>query len=497
MRTRPKWATSRIAGCLGVCLLLALGAAACAKAAKAEDYGLFCKEHGVPEKFCTICHKELKDKLLMCAEHGNIPEDICTLCHKENKDKYDIEMCPEHGLPKHFCIKCEEAGKGEKEASGNLINDGWCEAFGEKTSDGKAKHCKLLPIVRLASAELGTELGLATALVGEEEFSSEVTAYAEAAYDGNRHAEIASRVSGVLKEARLDVGAKVAAGAVLAVVDSSEVSSAKADYLAAQETFNLAEANSKRLEKLLEAGAIAAKEGPAARAALNQARAALRGAEQRLHNLRFDEKALAEVLRSNDTQPFVSVVAPITGTIVARDAVMGVPVEPGKVLYTVADNSNLWLWINVHERDIDQVRAGQEVTFVAGSNETYAGRVTWAGAEVDEKTRTAKVRAELANPEGKLRARQVGKARIKLGEPRARLTIPRAAVQRYENVDLVFLPEGNGAYRPQRIKAEPVGDNDKVEVSWGLKANQEVVVAGAFLLKTEIMKGSIGAGCCE
>ena len=72
------------------------------------DYGPYCKEHGVPEKFCTICHPELKDKLLLCTEHGNIPEDICTLCHPEVEKKYDIEMCPKgHGLPKHFCSKCE------------------------------------------------------------------------------------------------------------------------------------------------------------------------------------------------------------------------------------------------------------------------------------------------------------------------------------------------------------------------------------------------------
>ena len=56
----------------------------------AEDAGLYCKEHGVPEKFCTLCHKELEDKLLLCKEHGNIPEDICTLCHPEVQKRYDI-----------------------------------------------------------------------------------------------------------------------------------------------------------------------------------------------------------------------------------------------------------------------------------------------------------------------------------------------------------------------------------------------------------------------
>ena len=78
--------------------------------AGAEDYGLYCREHGAPEKFCTLCHPELQRSLLLCAEHGDIPEAICTLCHPEVERKYDLVMCPEgHGLPEHFCVECGKA----------------------------------------------------------------------------------------------------------------------------------------------------------------------------------------------------------------------------------------------------------------------------------------------------------------------------------------------------------------------------------------------------
>src|SRR6476659_4297403 len=75
-------------------------------ATPSSDAGLYCKEHGVPEKFCTLCHEELKDKLMLCKEHGNIPEEICTLCHPEVEEKYNLKMCKEHGLPGSFCYKC-------------------------------------------------------------------------------------------------------------------------------------------------------------------------------------------------------------------------------------------------------------------------------------------------------------------------------------------------------------------------------------------------------
>lgn len=80
-------------------------------ATASADAGLYCKEHGVPEAYCTLCHPELKETLLLCPEHGDIPEDICTLCHPEVEKKHDIVMCPEgHKLPKHFCFECAKKG---------------------------------------------------------------------------------------------------------------------------------------------------------------------------------------------------------------------------------------------------------------------------------------------------------------------------------------------------------------------------------------------------
>lgn len=468
--------------------------------AQAADNGPFCEEHGVPEKFCTICHPELKDKLLLCPEHGNIPEDICTLCHPDVKKKLNIETC-EHGLPKHFCTKCK-AEKGDDQASANLINDGYCAEFGEKGPDGVAK-CKLLPVVRLASAGLATDVGLKTAPVAEEEHVHELFANAETAYDANRYAEIHPRVAGFLREARFDLGQLAKGGEVVAVIDSAEVSTAKAQYITAHSAFDLAKDIHDRAEKLRASNAIAEKEAIAARAGLHQAKASLLQFEQKLRNFRFDDSELARILKENDTQPLLDITTPLGGTVVFRHAVLGEAEEPTTKLYTVADTSTVWLWIDVYERDIAKVEAGQKVTFTVmggGTDETptaYEGKVTWVGTEVDQTTRTSKVRAEFPNPDAKLRANQFGKARIEVGKSHKALTVAKRAVQKYENVDLVFLTEKPGVYRPQRIKGKLVGRGDRMEVSWGLKPGQEVVTDGSFLLKTEIMKGSIGAGCCD
>lgn len=465
------------------------------------DSGLQCTEHGVPEKFCTLCHKELADKLMLCKEHGNIPEDICTLCHPEVQKKYNIEMCPEgHGLPKHFCMKC---GKGPSASADSLIDDGYCAAIGDPAqADGKPKFCKLLPLVRLASAELGGEIGIQTTQVVEVEHVHELKANSETTYDANRYAEIFPRVGGFLREAHVDLGHRVEAGTVLAVVDSPEVSSTKTQYLTANSTLHLDDDTYRRTKELNAQQIVGSKPLFEAQISLQQAKTNLLNSEQKLRNFRFDDDSLKQIIKSNDTTPALDITTPIKGTVVFRHAVIGEAVEPTAKLYVVADTATMWLWIDVYEKDIALVRAGQPARFtVAGmggaEDAVFAGKITWVGTELDHVTRTIKVRAELPNPDGLLRANQFGTATIEVGERHKAVTVAKSAVQRYEDADLVFLPQAGHSYRPQRIRTRPGGRADTLEVAWGIKPGQEVVTAGAFLLKTEIMKGSIGAGCCD
>ena len=293
----------------------------------AKEYGLYCEEHGVPEKFCTLCHPELKDKLLLCPEHGNIPEDICTLCHPDVQKTNDIKMCPKgHGLPKNFCSKCDSE-VGKPAASSNLIDDGYCMAFGREAREGKTV-CQLLPVVRLASAGLASEVGITTSPVIEDEHAHELVAPAETAYDANRYAEIFPRVAGFRREARVDLGQEVKAGEVIAVIDSSEVSTTKSHYLTAHATLQLDEDSYERTKHLSDERILGSKPLVAARIAMHQARTSLLNAEQKLRNFRFDAAALALILKSNDTKPFLDITTPIEGTVVFRHAVIGEAEEP-------------------------------------------------------------------------------------------------------------------------------------------------------------------------
>jgi cobalt-zinc-cadmium efflux system membrane fusion protein len=385
-------------------------------------------------------------------------------------------------MPEVLCLKCQ-IEPGSHDASPDGI-----------------KVCRQpLPTVRLASARLARQVGIQTAEVTEESHAHTLTANAETAYDANHYAEITPRVSGFLRDVHADLGKVVRQGEVLGVVDSAEVSAAKAQYITAQAAMKLAQVTYDRTRSLAQSGSVAAKAELEALTALNQAKASSLDAQQRLRNFGFDEAQLARIVEDNDTKSLLEIVSPLDGVVVVRHAVKGEPVQGTSQLFAVTDTSSMWLWIDVYESDIAAVNPGQKVTFaVSGNDESaFTGTINWIGTEVNPQTRTTRVRAELANTAGKLRANQFGQAEIQVGDEHKAVIVPRAAVQRKDNVDVVFLPEEEGVYRPQRVLTKPTDRSDVLEVAWGLKPGQRVVSRGAFLLKTEIMKGAIGAGCCE
>jgi cobalt-zinc-cadmium efflux system membrane fusion protein len=397
----------------------------------------------------------------------------------------------------------ERERRAVERSPAEMIDDGWCAAREklnaasaspvEKASSGDCT--RLLPVIRLKSPELARRIGLETAAAVVEPHGHRLKCNAETAYDLRRAAEIIPRVAGVLKEVRADLGQAVKKGEVLAVVDSAEVGAAKANYLTAVAAVELHQATYDRTVKLTQAKAAPAKTELESLTALNQARTSMRDAEQKLRNLNFDDAGIARIVHESDVRNTLDIVAPIDGTINAWDATRGEAVEPTTQLFGMADTTTMWLWIDVYESDIVLVAPGQSVTFtIAGTSApSFAGKVTWMGTEVNPTTRTTRVRAELPNPQGRLRANQFGQATIQVEGEHAALVVPRAAVQNDGAVDLVFLAQPDGSFRPQRVLSRPTEADDRIEIVWGIQAGQKVVAARSFMLKAELFRDRLGA----
>lgn len=357
------------------------------------------------------------------------------------------------------------------------------------------KEKETLHVVHLASAELTRRFGLETVEAKKERHGHTLDGNAEAAYNARRTAEVLARVSGILREVKVDLGQVVKKGDLLAVLDSAQVSNAKVQYHNARTTVDLAKVTYERTSTLSKAGATPAKSELEDLTALNHAKATLMEAEQKLRNLGFSDADIVRIAKSNDSSNQLEVLAPIEATITAWDATAGEAVEPTTQLFAMSDITKMWLWVDVYEANISSVEVGQAVSFTISGTEApvFSGRVTAVGTEVNPTTRTTRVRAEMGNPEGRLRANQFGRARIQIEADHDAVVIPRDAVQSDGKIQFVFVPVDDKSFRPQLVETRPTERDDLIEVVKGLNAGEKVVTTRSYMLKAELFKGRLGA----
>lgn len=354
--------------------------------------------------------------------------------------------------------------------------------------------------VTLTSAAAARAAGFEFATVQAAPLARTIERNAELAYNANRYARLSSRAAGVVAEVTKDLGETVEKGETLAIVDSAELGTAKAEVLQALETVALWEANARRERELVEKGAGIEREALEAETRLAESKIALSKARQRLRNLGLNNEQIAAVEKEGDTSSLLAVTAPFEGMIVERHAVMGEVVEPGKPLLSIADTHTMWAMVDLVETDLASVRTGQSAIVLLDSlpSQTFEGRVTWISTQVDPRTRTVKTRIELDNRDGMLRANMFGRARINAGDNREAVTVPKEAVQ-WEgccNIAFVKSDEDGMTFQPARLVLGFDAGN-RYEVIEGLKPGAVIVTRNSYILKNEVLKNSVGAGCCE
>jgi cobalt-zinc-cadmium efflux system membrane fusion protein len=394
-----------------------------------------------------------------------------------------------------------DAAADQADEHGHTHDDGEETLLTPRTKRTPEIHCtKTDALVTLASADIARTVDLAFERARVEEVSGTFDRSAEIAYDGNRYARLSSRAPGVVAEVLHDLGDRIEAGEVLAIVDSVELGAAKAEWLQSRELTSLWERNAQRERTLVDAGAGIEREALEAETRHAEARIAEARARQKLRSLGLDDVAIDEVGRSGDTSSRLRVTAPFAGVVVERSAVIGEVVESSEPLFAVADTGVMWAMIDMQESDLRVARPGQEVIFTADGlrDEPFFGRLTWISTAVDPTTRTIKARAELDNGIGLLRAHMFGSASVQTREEDQAVTVPKAAVQWEGCCNVVFVRanEEGTLFRPKKVQLG-VDSGDRFEVLRGLEGGEMLATRGSYLLKTELMKESIGAGCCE
>ena len=183
--------------------------------------------------------------------------------------------------------------------------------------------------------------------------------------------------------------------------------------------------------------------------------------------------------------------SPVAGAVIERTAVVGQMLDPAVPAFRIGNLSTLWLNVHAFERDAVRIRRGvsARLSFSALPGQDFEGRVTMVGGQVERESRTVLIRIEVKNSGALLRPGMSATATLPVGETGASiLTVPVAAVQRVRNEWCVFLPKDANHFEIRRIgRGRDLGG--EVEVLSGLRAGENIVVDGAFLLKAQAEKG--------
>lgn len=354
-------------------------------------------------------------------------------------------------------------------------------------------------VVRL-DPDAARAAGVRTEPVARRILLPELQTTGRVAFDENRIAHVGPRSDGRVAAVRADLGSKLAAGEVVALLDSVEVGRARADYLAARAALGAAEAALAREEALLADRISSEADALAARAAFATARARASAAAETLRVLGLSRAEIEGMEFGAETPGRLALRSPFAGTLVERHLQQGEFVGPADTLFTVADLGSLWIWIDVYERDLARVHEGDQarVTVEAWPGREWTGTVTYLRDSVDPDTRTVRARIEVSNPDGALRPEMFATVRLldphhaDADAPRV-LAVPEGAVQRTAAGEVVYVAGGPGVWA-QRAVAVGHRSGGYVEIRDGLEEGEEVVVAGSFLLKTEASRGSLGGG---
>ncbi|MGO4551245.1 efflux RND transporter periplasmic adaptor subunit [Lysobacter sp. 2RAF19] len=289
---------------------------------------------------------------------------------------------------------------------------------------------------------------------------------------------ITPRVEALVVRRHAKLGDEVRAGAPLATLASVEVSDAQAELRIAEQEW--------RRVSALGRDAVAGRRITEAKVAVDRARA----------------KAQAYGLpgtASGGVNGQFTLTAPHAGRITEDEFVVGERIEPGKALFRLVDESTVWVDAKLPSGTVSRIEPGSPAIIVVGG-ERINGKVLRSAHRTSDATRTASVRLEVPNKGDRLHGGDFVEVYFNAAsasnvdnKAATQLAIPTDALMQLEGETVVFRRNAEGALEPVSVRTgEVIGD--RTVIREGLKAGDTVVVAGAFAVKSQILKAQLGEG---
>ena len=330
----------------------------------------------------------------------------------------------------------------------------------------------MVPVYEAAAAEADSSaieidpvttqnMGIRTATVTRGPLRRAIRAVGVVDYDETTLADVTTKVKGWIE--KLDVSATgqlVMRGDPLFEIYSPELYSAQVEYLLATDPSTKAGTGGDSLKA---------------------------SAVTKLTFFDISDEQIAELDRTRQARKTLRIVAPQDGFVVEKLVVEGQMVDAGMRIYRLADLGLVWVQAQIYEQDLAYLKLGQEATVKLDylPDREFRGRVTYIYPNVDEKTRTAKVRMEFHNPGYFLKPGMFATVQVISELEPSALLVPDMAILRSGEQTTVFVALEGGKFQPRAITLGPQAENDTYQVLSGLTEGERIVTSGQFMLDSE------------
>lgn len=328
-------------------------------------------------------------------------------------------------------------------------------------------------------------MGMAFGDLRETQFSETVKVNGHIVSSVKGQAQVTSRIAGTVKNILREAGDFIPAGGVLCTIESNDFIVLQQDFIAVSNQYNEAKSAYERLHALYRDSISSRKDFIAAQSAFNSLSAQYNGMKQRLNLLGVNPLQIEKgnILRT------LEIKSPIGGYITIINCMLGEYVTPEKMLMSIVNTNQLYLQLDVYEKDISKLAIGQNVLFYNpnSSEEKFLATLTKIGKAINPEKKTIACVAQIASPDSRFVNNMYIEADVSVKEFTAN-SLPEDALEALsDGTYRVFLLEKKSG---ENIFLKPVSVdvgsiyNDLAEIKAQLPA-QQVLVKGVYSLPSE------------
>lgn len=316
--------------------------------------------------------------------------------------------------------------------------------------------------------EMVQNIGVKTEMVMKRKLTHTIRTTGRVDYDETKQTYITTKFSGYIEKLYVDyTGKPVQQGQPLFEIYSPELVAAQQEYLQAiSYKKNINQSND--VSTIAGAGEL------------------LQSAKQKLSLWDISSQQINQLEQTGEIKKSLTIYSPFSGVVIEKNIFDGMQVQAGMNLLKLAGLSQMWVYADVYENELSFVKKDENVTIELPYNagKILLGKVSYIYPFLQDQTRTAKVRIEIADVNSLLKKDMYVTVNIQPTISINAIAVPEQSVIHSGTRDIVVLSLGNGKFKSINVKLGVLADG-YYEVKEGLNEGDTIVTSSQFLIDSE------------